>query len=57
MVLGEGMRQRQVHKKFPNHWYTELVTTHVYWTSACGEINHSEGDPGVGREVTPLKAE
>lgn len=51
VVLVEGMRQRQVHKNFPNHWCTELVTTHVYWTGACGEINNVEGDPRCGERI------
>lgn len=49
--LRERMGPRQVHKQFPNHWYTELATTHVYWTGAWGEINHGEGDPGCGERI------
>lgn len=40
-VLGGKMRQRQLHRQFPNHWHTELETAPVYWVCAF-----EEGDPG-----------
>lgn len=43
MVLEERMRQKHVYKIFPNHCYTELEATHLYWMCAFVGINHGEG--------------
>ena len=40
-VLGGKMRQRQLHRQFPNDWHPELETAPVYWVCAF-----EEGDPG-----------